>query len=142
VFAAQPFAAAIEAAGSGKPMGVPPAGACGTGVLYSEDFAASKAAQPFFTALVRAAKDLQGDNRLIPENINIIAAATDVKPEVLRQLPPFTWRPDLAPLPDQLEAMQRAWIESQTLDFEAPIPSSEYTETSFSEAAVAATSSG
>jgi len=133
VMTSAPFTEAIEKAGTGKALAVPPAGSSSTGVIYSEKFAKTEQAQAFFNALARAAKELQGDARNAPENIDPVAKVMKVESSVIMNLPRFTWRPDLAPLPDQLEAMQRTWLDAKQLTYGDPIPTSEFTDTKFSE---------
>ena len=134
-WAVAPFTRAVEGDGTARAFGFQPAGSSATGVVYSEQFAGTDQAQAFFTALVRAASDLQGDARSAPENLEPVAEATGIDVEVLAGLPLFTWREDLAPLPDQLEAMQQTWIDAGQLTYDEPIPAGEFTSASFSEAA-------
>lgn len=136
--AAAPFNATIQADGTGRSIGVPPEGASATGVIFSQDFAETDRAQRFFNALVRAASELQGEGRADPRADAAVAAAMKVDVSVIESLPRFAWRPDLAPLPDQLEAMQRTWIDAGQLTFDEPIPAEEFSDETFSQRAVEA----
>lgn len=130
-----PYTEVIESAGDGGPLSRVPDGTSVTGVIFSEDFADTDQAEGFFRALARGAQDLQGDARRDMDNVKPVADVMSVEPKVLMDLPLFTWLPNLAPLPDQLEAMQRTWIDAEQLTFDEPIPSEEYVDLSFSESA-------
>ena len=134
--AAAPFNAIIQEDGTGRSIGVPPQGASVTGVIFSEDFAQTDRAQGFFTALVRAAQELQGEGRADPRADAAVAEAMQVETSVIEALPRFAWLPDLAPLPDQLEAMQETWIDAGQLEFDSPIPADQFTDETFSQRAV------
>ena len=110
-----------------------PPGTSGTGVIYGGEFAQSDLAQPFFDAMVRAAEDLQGEGKYDDENMQIIAEATGQTVEELEAVPLYSWLPDLAPLPEQLEAMERVWMDFGALEYEEPLDPEEYVETSYSE---------
>ena len=129
-----PFSANAIADGTGTSLAVPPAGTSGTGIIYGGDFADSDLAQPFFDALARAAKDLQGDDRYSEENLQIIADATGQTPDKVAAVPLYTWKPDLAPLPDQLSAMEQVWMQAGALDYEDPLPQDDYIDSAFSKA--------
>lgn len=128
-----PYTEVIEEAGNGEPIATLPAGTSSTGIIYSEDFASTDQAKAFFRAIARAASDLQGDTRRDNANIVPVAETMNVDPAAIKKLPPFHWLPDLRPLPDQLEAMQRTWIEAGQLTFGKPIPASEFVDESFDE---------
>lgn len=134
VMTSAPYTEMIESDGDGKPLATVPDGSSGTGIIFSEDFADTDRAEAFFRALTRAAQDLQGDARRAKENVQPVADAMKVDPQVILDLPVFTWLPDLAPLPDQLEAMQRTWIDAEQLQYNEPIDPSEYVDESFAEA--------
>ncbi|WP_164701885.1 ABC transporter substrate-binding protein [Modestobacter sp. KNN46-3] len=130
-----PFSTMAIEDGTGTSLWVPPSGTSGTGVIYGEEFADSDLAQPFFDALARAAKDLQGEDRYSEENLGIIGEATGQTAEEVAAVPLYTWLPDLAPLPDQLTAMERIWMEGGALEYEEALPESDYIDASFAEAA-------
>lgn len=117
----------------GVSMGVPPEGTSGTGVIFGDEFAESDSAQKFFNAIAKASKDLQGEDRYSDENLKIIGDATNQTPEEVEAVPLYTWLPDLAPLPEQLEGMESVWLESGALEYSEPIPQDQYVDTSFSE---------
>jgi NitT/TauT family transport system substrate-binding protein len=119
--------------GTAVKLWTPPEGTSGTGILYGGQFLNSDNAQKFFDALTRAAQDLQGDARYSDENLKIIGDATGQTPEQVKSVPLYTWYPDLKPLPDQLAAMEKAWMELGALDYAEPLASDEYVDTSFAE---------
>jgi len=126
-----PFSTLAIEDGTGTSFGVPPEGTSGTGVLYGGEFASSDLAQPFFDALARAAKDLQGQDRYSEENLEIIGAATGQTADEVAAVPLYTWLPDLAPLPEQLAAMERVWMESGALEYAEPLPEENYVDATF-----------
>ncbi|MFH5821094.1 ABC transporter substrate-binding protein [Georgenia sp. AZ-5] len=128
-----PFSTLAIEDGTGVSFGVPPKGTSGTGVIYGGQFAESDLAQPFFNALARAAKDLQGEDRYSEENLEIIGAATGQTAEEVASVPLYTWLPDLAPLPDQLAAMERVWMQAGAIEYSDPLPQDAYIDSSFAE---------
>ncbi|WP_220453937.1 ABC transporter substrate-binding protein [Nocardioides immobilis] len=133
VMTSAPYTEIIESDGDGIPLATVPDGTSGTGIIFSEDFADTDRADGFFRALARAAQDLQGDARRLKENVQPVADAMEVDPQVILDLPVFTWLPNLAPLPDQLEAMQRTWIDAGQLQYDEAIDPAEYVDESFAE---------
>lgn len=115
----------------GTSLWAPPAGTSGTGLLYGEKFAKSNLAQPFFDALAHGAKDLQGKERYSDANIKIIADATDQTPAKVRAVPLYTWEPNLKPLPDQLSASERIWMQAGAVTYQQPLDPSKYIDDSF-----------
>lgn len=132
-FASAPFWEMAVADGSAEKVWTTPKGTSGTGIIYGGQFADTDDAQKFFDALARAAKDLQGDKRYSQENLNIIAESTDQSVEDVKSVPLYTWLPDLAPLPDQLAAMERTWMETGALTYDQPISPKEYVDTGYAE---------
>ncbi|SDS57736.1 ABC transporter substrate-binding protein [Microlunatus soli] len=112
-----------------------PKNTSGTGVIFGGDFVTSPDAEKFYQALAKGAADLQGDARYSEENLKIIGDATEQTPEQVKSVPLYTWFSDLKPLPDQLAAMERMWIELGALDYDKPLPADKYVDTSFAEAA-------
>lgn len=119
--------------GTGESLWVPPAGVSGTGMIFGEKFATSENAQAFFNAVARAAQDLQGDDRYSEENLKIIAEATGQTPEQVKAVPLYTWEPDLAPKPEQLQKMEEVWMGIDALQYEEPLNPDDYVDSSFSE---------
>lgn len=129
--ASAPFTTSIESDDVAKPVGIPKKGTTGTGVMFSADFAKTPQAQKFFTALARGAKDLQGNVAADPALLKIIADATGQSVDVLAKTPFYTWHPDLAPQPDQLNAMQESWMASGQITYSKPIAASSYIDPKF-----------
>jgi len=128
-----PFSANAIGDGTGVSLAVPPAGTSGTGVVFGGEFASSDLAQPFFDALARGAKDLQGEDRYSEENLKIIGDATGQTPEEVAAVPLYTWKPDLAPLADQLSAMEEVWMQAGAIEYDEPLSQDDYINSSFAE---------
>lgn len=112
-------------------LAVPPKGTSGTGVLYGDKFRENPNAQKFFNAMVKASKDLQGEERYSDEHIQILAEALDQDPGKMKETPLYTWNPDLAPLPDQMQAMERIWMETGAIEYTDPQPVESYIDDTF-----------
>lgn len=134
-FVSAPFWNLAVDDGTAVKLWTTPEGTSGTGILYGGQFASSPEAQKFFNALTRAAQDLQGDARYSDENLKIIGDATDQTPEQVKSVPLYAWLPNLAPLPDQLAAMEKTWMELGALDYSTPIPQDKYVDASFADKA-------
>lgn len=117
--------------GDAVSLWMPPAGISGTGLLYGEDFVKSENAQKLFNALVKASADLQGEDRYSDENIQIIADATGQTPEAVKAVPLYTWEPDLAPKADQLQDMEKVWMEVGAIDYDQPQDPANYVNDTF-----------
>lgn len=116
-----PFSTSIEEAGVGSPLAVPAKGVTGTGVVYSEQFAGGELAQAFFSALAKGAGDLSPDGEQTDEVYQILADATGQDIEVLKASPMYSYLPDLAPQPEQLEAMQQVWMTGGQITYDEPL---------------------
>jgi len=132
-FVSAPFWNQAVADGSATKIWTTPEGTSGTGILYGGEFAKTPDAQKFFDALARGARDLQGDARYSDENLKIIGDATDQTPEQVKSVPLYAWLPNLAPLPDQLAAMERIWMQAGALEYDTPIPPEQYVDSTFAD---------
>ncbi|WP_153506255.1 ABC transporter substrate-binding protein [Cumulibacter manganitolerans] len=132
--ASAPFTTSMESKGVAEPIGVPKKGTTGTGVMYGPDYAKTESAKKFFKALAKGAKDCQGDIASNDEILQILADATGQKLDVLKKTPFYTWHPDLAPQPDQLEAMQKAWMSSGQISYDKPLKVADFVDASFAKA--------
>ena len=132
-FVSAPFWNLAVDNGTAVKMWAAPEGTSGTGILYGGQFVGSPAAQPFFDALARGARDLQGDARYSQENLTIIGEATDQTPEQVAAVPLYAWLPDLAPLPEQLSTMERIWMQVGALEYDTPIPPQQYVDGTFAD---------
>ena len=131
-----PFSTSMEEAGVASPIAVPAEGTTGTGVIYSETFLGEDLAQKFFTALAQGARELSTDgSEQTDEVYDILAKATGQDVEVLRSSPMYTYLPDLAPQPDQVEAMQKVWMDSGEITYDEALDVAEVVDTSFAEGA-------
>jgi NitT/TauT family transport system substrate-binding protein len=130
-----PFTTQIETQSIGKPLAVPSKGTTTTAVIYGGEFVKSPAAQKFFNALVQGSRDLQGSAVTSSDIVKIVAEATKQTPEVLEKSPPYMFDPKLAPSADQLNAMQKSWMDAGLLPYTTPIDPSSYMVTTFAEAA-------
>lgn len=129
--ASAPFTASIEANDVAKPIGVPKKGTTGTGVMFGPDYAKTESAKKFFKALVKGAKDCQGDLSTNDEILQIIADATGQKIDVLKKMPLYTWKPNLAPQPDQLAAMEKTWMQTGEISYDKALDPKKYIDESF-----------
>ncbi|GAA5131622.1 ABC transporter substrate-binding protein [Pseudonocardia adelaidensis] len=132
-FVSAPFWSQAVADGIATKIWTTPEGTSGTGILYGGEFAKTPVAQKFFDALARGARDLQGDARYSDENLKIIGDATGQTPEQVKSVPLYAWLPNLAPLPDQLAAMERMWMQVGALEYDTPIPQQQYVDTTFAD---------
>ena len=130
-----PFSSSIEEAGIASPLAVPAKGTTGTGVMYSETFVGAEQAQGFFTALAKGAQELSADGTQTDEVYEILAETLGQDIEVLKASPMYTYLPDLAPQPEQLEAMQAVWIEAEQITYTEPLDIAGIVDASFAEAA-------
>lgn len=130
-----PFSTSMEKAGVAQVLAVPDKGVTGTGVIYSEDFTGSDLAQPFFTALAAGGKKLADDGEQTDEVYDILAKATGQKVAVLKSSPMYSYLPDLAPQPDQLEAMQTVWMKAEQITYDKPQDVADFVEEKFAKGA-------
>ena len=130
-----PFSTAMEEAGIASPLAVPKQGTTGTGVLYSETFVGGETAQAFFSALAKGSQELSADGNQTDEVYQILADALGQELEVLEAAPMYTYLPDLAPQPEQLENMQAVWIEAEQITYTEPIDVASIVDASFAEGA-------
>lgn len=130
-----PFSSSIEEAGIASPLAVPAKGTTGTGVMYSETFVGAELAQGFFTALAKGAQELSADGKQTDEVYQILADTLGQDIEVLKASPMYSYLPDLAPQPEQLEAMQSVWIDAEQITYTEPLDIDGIVDASFAEAA-------
>lgn len=130
-----PFLGTVIASGDGDLLAGAPVGVAVTGVIYGGTFAHSPVAQPFFTALVKAAELLQGSAANSKSNLEIVAKATGEKLSLLEAEPRNVFSPDLAPPTATLQNMQRVFLQAGNLDYKTLVPASKYVNSTFSRAA-------
>src|SRR5579875_2018875 len=130
-----PFLGAALSSGAGVLVSGAPVGVAVTGVIYGGTFARSAEAQPFFDALVQAAKQLQGKAANSHANLVIVAKATGESLSLLQSEPPNIFSPNLAPPVATLVNMQRVFLSAHDLTYSSPVPASRYVDTAFSKRA-------
>jgi NitT/TauT family transport system substrate-binding protein len=126
----QPYAARIEQAGLAAAIGTPPAGATWAGVLFNAKLN-GWAAQRFFDALVRAARDLDGPGATSDDTLAILARYTGVSVDVLRTLPPYAWDSALRPDAAALAGLQATYRGEGLLRYGADLPAARITDSSY-----------
>jgi len=130
-----PFTTEMERQGIAVEFATAPPGTTGTGVIYGQQFADSDLAQPFFTALVRGARDLEGDQKKSEENLRILSEVTGQEASVLEEVPFYDWDRNLAPPVETLNDMQDTYQRIGLLEYEQDIPTEQYVDFSYSEGA-------
>ncbi|HEY7062742.1 MAG TPA: ABC transporter substrate-binding protein [Chloroflexota bacterium] len=112
-------------------------GASAVGTVYGPAFRREHdaAARRFFTALVRGARDLQGDDYLSDDNLQIFAKYTKMPVDTLRAIDPYGFDPDLRPDTDTLLDMQRLFFDAGILVFNPPLTADKLVDDSYSRAA-------
>lgn len=127
-----PFLGAATSAGDGYLVAGAPVGVAATGLIYGGSFASSSEAQPFFNALVQAAKQLQGKAANSTANLQIVAKATGESMKLLQAEPINVFDPKLAPPTASLQKMQQVFMENKNLNYSKLLPSSQYVNSTFS----------
>lgn len=127
-----PFLGAALSSGAGALVAGAPVGVAATGIIYGGTFARSPEAQPFFDALVEAAKQLQGNAANSHANLQLVAKATGESLSLLESEPRNVFSPDLAPPTKTLSQMQNVFLSAGDLTYSSAIPSSKYVDPAFS----------
>ena len=83
------------------------------------------------TALVRAARDLQGDRTRSDEHLQIFAKYTNIQLETLKTMDPYDFDPNLTPDVPTLTDMQKVFIEEGVLKFAGPISPDRWSDDSY-----------
>ncbi len=115
-------------------------GASAVGTVYGPAFRQERdaAAKRFFTALVQAARDLQGERYYSPEHLEVFSKYTRLPVEVLQGIDRYDFHPDLRPDTETLLDMQRVFLETGALTYSTPLPAERIVDDRYSQAAVAA----
>jgi NitT/TauT family transport system substrate-binding protein len=129
-----PYTRQMEQHGVAMPLATPPAGSTWNGVLFGAGLHTS-AAQRFFEALVRAARDLEGPARSSDGTVTTLARYTGVTADVLRTVPPYDWERNLMPDPTELGAMQAAYRRFGLLQYPRDVPAVRYVDASYAKRA-------
>src|SRR5579884_218862 len=139
-FPPAPFTTEILRDGTADIFGGPiRPGASAVGILYGALFMQERdaSARRFFVALVRAARDLQGDGYYRDEHLRAYAKYTNLALDTLRQIDRYDFHPDLRPDTETLLDMQRVFLEAGILTYSPPLPAERIVDESYSRAAVA-----
>ncbi len=137
---AEPFATrAIEAGGAATFIESIAPGLMNTVVFFGGPFYRDRpaAAQGFVTALMRAARDLQGDAAKSDEHLRILAKYTHVSADVLRASVFNAWDPDLTIAKDDLMDQQLVLIQHGRTELTQPLPIDRVVDERFQAAALA-----
>ncbi|HLH24925.1 MAG TPA: ABC transporter substrate-binding protein [Chloroflexota bacterium] len=139
-FPPAPFTTEITKDGTAAYFGGPiRPGASAVGMVYGPAFRGERdaTARRFFTALVRGARDLQGDGYFADEHLQIFAKYTNLPIETLRNIDAYGFDPDMKPDIDTLLDMQRVFFDAGILTFSPPLTADRIVDDSYSRAAVA-----
>jgi len=95
-------------------------------------------AERFVVALAEAARLMQGDDYLSPENLEGYLTYTNSTEEALRKGSPVIYDPDLTIPVEGLQDVERVHRENGRTDYDQPIDLSKVIDTQFVEKAIAA----
>ena len=138
-FPPAPFTTEITKDGTAAYFGGPiRPGASAVGMVYGPAFRGERdaTARRFFTALVRGARDLQGDGYFADEHLQIFAKYTNLPIETLRNIDAYGFDPNLAPDTETLLDMQRVFFDAGILTFAQPLTADRIVDDSYTRAAV------
>jgi NitT/TauT family transport system substrate-binding protein len=137
-FPAAPFTTAILADRSADQFGgqIRP-GAAAVGMVYGPLFRREQdaAARSFFTALVRGARDLQGDGYFADDNLQVFAKYTNLPVESLRLIDAYGFDPDMKPDVETLMDIQSVFFDAGILTYSPPLTAGKVVDDSYSRTA-------
>ncbi len=93
----------------------------------------------FMMALLKGARDLQGDQWKSEENLNAISKYTELDVEVLKKLPDtatFYWDPNGEPNMESIMEMQQFYLDQGYLEYSELLPVEKLYDSSFAEYAL------
>ena len=117
----------------GSVIGVPAKGVGSSGLMFGPEFAKSDAAQKFFDAVAKGAKDLQGAGATSDENLAILAKATSQDVAVLKTLPTYMFDPALKPASDTVKQMEKVWMDGGQITYKSPLDITKLVNSSFAD---------
>ena len=129
-----PYADAVEADGSGVPFatdltpGLMTVAFVGSGRFVEER---PEVARRFALALMQAARLMQGDDYLAPENLSAYLAYVNATEEALRAGAPVVYDPNQAIPLEGLADVERVHRENGRTDYEVPIDLGDVADTQF-----------
>lgn len=129
-----PFTNQILQDGSADYFGGPLSpGASAVGTVYGSGFIRDRAevGRRLMTALIRASRDLQGDQIKSDEHLQIFATYTNIAVDTLRTMDPYEFDPNLTPDVTTLTDMQHVFIDEGVLRFAGPISPDRWADDSF-----------
>lgn len=137
----EPFATKALKGGAGDPVdqgalaGVNASGLLTSGTLLKEK---SDVANRFVLALMKAARDIQGEQFKSDEHIKIFEKYTKLKPEVLKESVPYEFDANLGIefVKKDLTALQEIMIKANILKLQAPVDVAKVTDGAPSAAAL------
>jgi len=114
-----------------KPQNV---GHGGVVTLFSSKFIAQHpdAAQAVMVALVRGARDLQGDGATSDDNLASLSKYTKLPVETLKASDPYAYDPNLTPDTETVMGMQQLFMANGQLAYTAPLPAERLVDGAFS----------
>jgi NitT/TauT family transport system substrate-binding protein len=118
--------------------GVTSPGASAVGVTFGGAFMKNRpdVARKLLMALVKGARDIQGDRYFAAENLQAYATYTDTPIDTLKAMDPYEFDPDLGLDVQTLQDMQQVFIAEGVEQAKEPIPPASYVDDSFLKAAV------
>lgn len=138
-FPSAPATTQIKNAGTADFFGgVTEPGASAVGVTFGGPFIKNRpeVAQRVMVALVRGARDVQGQGYFSPENLAAYSKYTATPVETLRGMDPYAFSPNLEPDVKTLQDMQQVFITEGVLNLREPLPASRYVDDTFQQQAV------
>jgi NitT/TauT family transport system substrate-binding protein len=118
--------------------GVTLPGASAVGVTFGGAFMKNRpaVARRLLIALVKGARDVQGDGYFSPQNLEAYATYTATPVEILKTMDPYEFDPDLGLDVQTLQDMQQVFIGEGIEQAPTPIDPSAYVDETFLKAAV------
>ncbi len=136
-----PFTTQIIRDGTADNFGGPiRPGASAVGLVYGTAFMRDHdpTARRMFVALVRGARDVQGDAYYSDANLDIFAKYTRLPVDTLRNIDRYDFDPDMRPDVETLMDMQHIFQEAGIIVYGQPLPPDRVADESYSRSAVAA----
>jgi NitT/TauT family transport system substrate-binding protein len=118
--------------------GVTQPGASAVGVTFGGAFMKNRpaVARRLLIALVKGARDVQGDGYFTPQNLEAYSTYTATPVEILKTMDPYEFDPDLGLDVQTLQDMQQVFIREGIQQTPAPIDPTAYADDTFLKAAV------
>jgi len=113
-------------------------GASAVGVTFGGGFIKNRpdVARKLLVALVKGARDVQGDRYLSPENLQAYSMYTDTPIDTLKNMDPYEFDPDLGLDVNTLQDMQQVFIAEGVEQSQQPLAPATFADETFLKAAV------